>query len=97
MSLFVTSETSPLQSLLFLLPQDSCSGGPGSGSSYVHCVWVSIERIPPLHLRMPLIFVSFEPVTKLDVFFLVESRRVGPIIPIDRMVELDAVDHKFWW
>ena len=91
MPLLIASEASSL-ALLFALVfggGDSCPG-----PSYVHGIWVSIERISPLCLRMSLVSWSpFESVVQLYVFFLMEVCRVGPVVPISRMVELYAVDH----
>ena len=74
MSYLITSVASSFRSLPFFFSGDSHNGGSGSSSPYIHSIWVSVERIPPLRLCVTLILMSFEPIAQLDVFFLVESR-----------------------
>jgi len=98
MPLFVASVAPSFRLLFLLVSCGSRSGGLGSSPPNVHGIWVSVEHIPPLRLRMSLIpMSSFEPVMQLDVFFLMELCQVGPIVPVCWMVKLDAVNHEFWW
>ncbi len=91
MPLLIALEATSLTSLFAFVfgGSYSCSCPP-----YIHGIWISIEHIFPLRLRVPLIPCSpFEPVAYLYVFFLMEACRVGPVIPVSWMVEFYAVDH----
>ena len=94
MSLLLAAKASPfsLELLLFFFGQ-SC---PSSGPPYVHGIWVSgaVESLLPLSLgssEVSLLFVVHY-ILKEYVFLMLDASGSGPLVPCDRVVELDDID-----
>ena len=95
-SLFLAAEASPFSlKLLFFFFGQSC---PSSGSSYVHGIWVSraIEGLLPLSLGSPKVSLFFivHQVFKEYIFLVLDTSSSSPLVPRERVVELDDIDDK---
>ena len=96
MPLLLAAKASPfsLKLLLFFF----CQGCPSSGPPYVHSIWVSgaVESLLPLSFGSTEVFLLsvVHYVFKEYAFLMLDASSSGPLVPCDRVVELDDIDNE---